>query len=140
VSRNFFSERDLIAFNQQIEALLEKQGITIRKTYYCPHLKEDGCLCHKPSPFFLYQAQKEFDIDLKRSFVIGDHPHDVEMAHHVGARSVYVLTGHGKKHRDELNELNAPPDFIASNLYEASLWIGEKFNVAGACSFEGGIG
>ena len=41
-------------------------------------------------------------IDLKRSFTVGDHPHDAEFARSVGATGVYVLTGHGVKHRSEL--------------------------------------
>ncbi len=123
VGRNFFSEQQLISFNQEVERLLLGHGVHIQKTYYCPHLKEDGCGCHKPSPFFLHRAAKDYDIDLSRSAVIGDHPHDIELAHNVGARSVYVLTGHGSKHRDELA---VEPDFIAGDLHEGALWIAGK--------------
>jgi len=41
-------------------------------------------------------------IDLERSFVIGDHPHDIELARNAGANAIYVLSGHGLKHREEL--------------------------------------
>jgi phosphoglycolate phosphatase-like HAD superfamily hydrolase len=54
---------------------------------------------------------------------LGDHPHDVEMAHKVEAHSVYLLTGHGKKHE---KELLSKPDFIANDIYEAAVWITEK--------------
>ena len=37
-----------------------------------------------------------------QSFVVGDHPADVEVAANLGARGIYVLSGHGRKHRDEL--------------------------------------
>lgn len=50
----------------------------------------------------------------------GDHSSDIEMAHKGGAGSVYLLTGHGKKHR---HELLAEPNFIANGIYEASMWI-----------------
>jgi len=59
-------------------------------------------------------------IDIQSSYVIGDHPHDVEMASRVGSHSVYLLTGHGKKH---LDELTLEPNFIADDIFEASLWI-----------------
>ena len=120
VARKIFSEADLVLFNKQVENLLDENGITIKKTYYCPHLSDDRCYCHKPSPYFLKQAAKEYNIDLKQSFVIGDHPHDIEMGINVGAKSVYVLTGHGEKHRSELKE---QPNYIAENIYAATQWI-----------------
>jgi histidinol phosphatase-like enzyme len=56
----------------------------------------------KPKPYFLKRAEIDHEIELRRSFVIGDHPPDIELAHAVGATGVYVLTGHGAKHRGEL--------------------------------------
>ncbi|MFH1580688.1 MAG: HAD family hydrolase [Pseudomonadota bacterium] len=120
VARKIFSEADLISFNGEIEKFLFEKGISIKKTYYCPHLPEDLCHCHKPSPYFLKETSKEYDIDLKQSFVIGDHPHDVEMAGAVGAKSAYVLTGHGEKHRDELK---IQPDYLAADIFQATNWI-----------------
>jgi histidinol-phosphate phosphatase family protein len=120
VARKIFSEEDLISFNKQVEQLLDENNIPIKKTYYCPHLFEADCRCHKPSPYFLKEAAKDYDVDLRRSFVIGDHPHDVEMGMRVGVRSIYVLTGHGVKHR---KEITAQPDYIADNLWEAAVWI-----------------
>jgi D-glycero-D-manno-heptose 1,7-bisphosphate phosphatase len=120
VARKIFSESDLISFNRQIEEFLFGKNISIKKTYYCPHLPKDLCHCHKPSPYFLKEAAKEYCIDLKQSFVIGDHPHDVEMAAAVGAKSVYVLTGHGEKHKSELKK---KPDCLAADIFQASCWI-----------------
>lgn len=70
------------------------------------------------------KTEKDYDIDLRNSFVIGDHPHDVEMAQAVGANAIYVLTGHGEKHK---KELLSKPDFICNNLPEATVWITEKY-------------
>jgi phosphoglycolate phosphatase-like HAD superfamily hydrolase len=66
------------------------------------------------------QAKKDYGIDLKDSFVIGDHPHDIEMAKRVGAGAIYVLTGHGIKHK---KDLSIEPNFICENLYEAAIRI-----------------
>ena len=60
--------------------------------------------CIKPESYFLKKEAKDRRIDLQRSFVIGDHPCDVQLAKNVGARGIYVLTGHGSKHVDELPE------------------------------------
>lgn len=123
IGNNVFSEEEFLQFNKYFDTLLKNQGITIKQIYYCPHTKEENCICRKPNSYFLKKAEKDYDIDLKNSFVIGDHPHDVEMAHKVEASSVYLLTGHGKKHRQELS---IKPDFIAPNLYEAANWITRK--------------
>ncbi|MBD3245821.1 MAG: HAD-IIIA family hydrolase [Candidatus Omnitrophica bacterium] len=120
VARKIFSEDELITFNRQVEDLLRACGIEITRTYYCPHLRQDRCQCCKPSPFFLREAAKQYDIDLRRSFMIGDHPHDIETAAAAGAGSVYLLTGHGPKHR---SQLRVPPDLVAANISEAAEWI-----------------
>ncbi len=57
----------------------------------------------KPKPFFLEQAVREHGVDLSRSFAVGDHPHDVHFARNAGATGIFVLTGHGALHRDELD-------------------------------------
>jgi D-glycero-D-manno-heptose 1,7-bisphosphate phosphatase len=123
IGKNIFSEDEYLKFNEHFIRLLNSRGVTIRQVYYCPHRKEENCICHKPNQYFIREAEKRYDIDVPNSYVIGDHPHDVEMAYSVGAGSVYLLTGHGKKH---LQELNIEPDFIAHDIFEASLWIMSK--------------
>jgi histidinol phosphatase-like enzyme len=91
---------DHLGFEKYIAA----EAAPIAATYVCPHQRSSGCKCIKPNAYFLEEAEREFGIDLRRSFVIGDHPHDVELATHVGATGIYVLSGHGMKHRDELPE------------------------------------
>lgn len=117
IGKNMFTEKEFLHFNNYFCSVLKEKGIIIRHIYYCPHTKEEGCICYKPKPYFLRQAAKDDDIDLENSYVLGDHPHDIEMAHNVGAGSVYLLTGHGAKHRQEL-ELCFKPDFIATDIYK----------------------
>ena len=66
------------------------------------------------------EAERDYNIDLEDSFVIGDHQSDIEMGRELGVSSVYVLTGHGK---EGVEELSVEPDFIARNIYEAAVWI-----------------
>jgi L-threonylcarbamoyladenylate synthase len=88
--------------NDHVARRLKEEGIPIREIYCCPHQRSDGCLCIKPNPYFPRKAEKDHGVDLGRSFVVGDHPSDVELAVNVGARGLYVLSGHGRKHRPEL--------------------------------------
>lgn len=90
------------AVNDYVVQCLAEAGTRIRAVYCCPHQRTDGCECMKPNPYFLRIAERDHEIDLTQSFVVGDHPSDVELAHGVGAKGIYVLTGHGVKHRAEL--------------------------------------
>ena len=103
-----------------VKACLKEAGVRILEVRHCPHAKKDRCICHKPSPYFIEKFCAKYEIDVRQSFCIGDHPHDIEMAKRCGARSVYLLTGHGAKHR---GELISKPDHIAADLYEAAVWI-----------------
>ena len=105
--------------NAHVVERLRSHGVQIRAVYCCPHQRMDNCVCIKPKPFFLEQAAREHNLDLGRSFVIGDHPHDVELARNVGATGIYVLTGHGLKHRAELRG----DAVVAVNIAAAAEWI-----------------
>jgi len=96
------SHEDVERINNHIVKTLAQEGVTISRVYYCPHNRGQGCECIKPNPYFVLEAAREFDLDLSRSFSIGDHPHDVELARNVGARGIYLLTGHGQQHLHEL--------------------------------------
>jgi histidinol-phosphate phosphatase family protein len=120
IGKNIFSEDEYLKFNEHFIRLLNNCGVTIKQAYCCPHRKEEDCICRKPNQYFIREAEKRYGIDVPSSYVIGDHPHDAEMAYRVRAGSVYLLTGHGRKH---LQELNFEPDFIADDIFEASLWI-----------------
>jgi len=117
IGRGLFTEGDFLRFNRVFLELLVHQGVFIKEVYYCPHTSQDGCQCHKPKPYFLLKAQTEFDINLSVSYVIGDHPSDIEMARNAGARGIYVLTGHGIKHRHDLSGSTVD---MAVDLFEAS--------------------
>ncbi len=98
---------------------LRQKGVHITALYCCPHRREDGCDCIKPKPFFLEEAARDFGLDLRRSFVVGDHPSDVELALGVRAGALYVLTGHGVKHRSE-----APAGgIVVPGIREAAEWV-----------------
>jgi D-glycero-D-manno-heptose 1,7-bisphosphate phosphatase len=101
--------------NNYIVRHLADAGISIQDVYVCPHRRDGGCLCIKPKPYFLHQAASKWDIDLRLSVVVGDHPTDMELARNVGGCGIYVLTGHGRKH---LNELQ-PDQLVVPQLKEA---------------------
>ncbi len=120
IGRGYFTKDDFDNFNNHLIKTLAEHNIKVEKTYVCPHTKEENCDCRKPNIKFIKQAAKEFDIDLQSSFMIGDHPYDMDLGKNAGIRTVFMLTGHGMKHREEMK---GKPDFTAKNLLEAARWI-----------------
>ena len=102
IAEGVISYNDVKCVNEYVIKTLDERGIRITDIYVCPHRRSDGCLCIKPKPYFLNIAASNYALDLRRSFIIGDHPHDIELARNVGAEGIYVLTGHGQKHLQEL--------------------------------------
>lgn len=110
VAKGTITLQNVDRVNTYVSSRLAQHGIPIVETYVCPHERVSGCRCIKPKPYFLKRAERDFRIDLSRSFVVGDHPHDVELARTVGATGIYVLTGHGLKHRGGI-----PADTLVAN-------------------------
>lgn len=108
--------------NSFVVEQLHEEGVHIQDIYCCPHRREELCGCIKPKTYFLERAAREYGLDLFRSFSVGDHPHDVFLAENAGGIGIYVLTGHGGKHRGEL-----PSDrIVLPGIREACDWILER--------------
>ena len=121
IGRGHYTEGDFHKFNNHLVGELGKKGIKIEETYFCPHHPDEKCDCRKPSTKFLEEAASKYDIDLSKSWVVGDHPHDIKMGVVAGCKTIYMLTGHGGKHRNELGDIK--PDFIAENFLESAEFI-----------------
>jgi imidazoleglycerol-phosphate dehydratase/histidinol-phosphatase len=68
--------------------LLEGEGIVFAEIFICPHHPNDTCGCRKPKIGLVEEYLKTNDIDLSRSFVIGDRETDVEFARNIGCKSI----------------------------------------------------
>ena len=73
-----------------MKAEVIEAGGHIEAIYYCPHDWEEGCECRKPKPGMLFQAQREFSLDLSRTLFIGDDERDAQAADAAGCPSVLV--------------------------------------------------
>ena len=118
IGRGYYKTEDFLKFNNHLLDELKKYNIKIEKTYYCPHKPEDNCECRKPKTKLLKDAEREFDIDLKKSFVIGDKKADIELGKNAGCKTILVLSGNGMKTKNKINA-----DFVAKNLIEAAEWV-----------------
>ena len=122
IAKGLTTEKEVSEVNKYILNTLKKQDIIIHDLFCCPHKNEDNCECKKPKTQFIEKAATKYDIDLTRSFIIGDHPSDVQCGINAGITPLYLLTGHGLKHRDELSK----ETIICTNLLEATNHIFDK--------------
>ena len=101
IARGYYTEEDYLKLQSFIEEDLFKKGIKIEKSYFCPHHPNVTgkygieCDCRKPNTGNFELAVKEFDIDVKNSFMIGDKITDLIPAEKLGITPVLVKTGYG---------------------------------------------
>jgi D-glycero-D-manno-heptose 1,7-bisphosphate phosphatase len=124
VGRGYFPESVVTAVHERMRAELLAEGARLDGVYYCPHVSGDGCECRKPKTGMLEQSARDLNLDLKKSFVVGDRYGDIEAANRAGARSVLVRTGYGEGELAwHAQKWPRQPDFVAKDLDEAAKWI-----------------
>ncbi|HMM80040.1 MAG TPA: HAD family hydrolase [Pyrinomonadaceae bacterium] len=114
IGRGHFTEDDMHNIH---EALRKAFGGLITGFYYCPHLPTAGCDCRKPNTELIERAASQHDIDLSRSWFIGDKDLDIQTGVNAGIRTCLVLTGYGMEHKQTLGTM---PTLIADNIGEAA--------------------
>ena len=119
VGRGFFSLDSVAEVHDKLVREVGRSNARFDAIYYCPHDPDAACECRKPSPGMLLKAQQQLDIDLSRSFVIGDRYLDIRMAHRVGARGVLVMTGDGPAELAQHKDDEEQPDSVCENLLTA---------------------
>jgi histidinol-phosphate phosphatase family protein len=130
VARGDLSLKQLDEIHAEIEQLIGVNGAYIDGIYYCPHHPEGGhvgeirelkykCDCRKPEVGLLKKASSDLDIDLCRSWMIGDSSCDISAGNNAGCAT--ILIEQGSKGLDK--PLIHFPDFAFANLEEASNFI-----------------
>jgi D-glycero-D-manno-heptose 1,7-bisphosphate phosphatase len=130
VARGYYGEDAVRALHAHMAAHLSGGEATVDAWLHCPHHPNADvpeyrveCDCRKPLPGMIRQACERFDIDLSRSFVVGDKLADLGSAAGAGARGVLVRTGYG----DEIARAHAGgvPDaaYVADDLMAAVSWV-----------------
>lgn len=119
VARGYYGESDVVALHRKVDEMLANEGAWIDGYYYCAHHKEYGeirdCLCRKPSPGMLFEAKRDFDIDLKKSYMIGDKAIDMQAALNAGVVPIMVMTGYGKvEHAQIRSQVQVERDLLSA--------------------------
>lgn len=117
IGRGYVSAREVDAVNAALRAHFASDGLMLSGIYYCPHTPDDGCACRKPQPGLLLQAAEQLQIDVSRSWMIGDILDDVEAGLRAGCRS--ILLNNGGETEWRAGELRTPHG-VAADLLEAA--------------------
>jgi D-glycero-D-manno-heptose 1,7-bisphosphate phosphatase len=113
VGRGLITAEEAAGVHRRFADLLAEQGVVVDAVYYCPHAPEEGCLCRKPSPTLLLRAAQELELDLPRSFMVGDKSSDVEAGRRAGCRTVLFSRG------THVADCDTGPDRVVSDWDEA---------------------
>lgn len=84
VARGVMTESDVVAIHDRMREEVRRSGGEIDAIYTCPHGWNDGCECRKPKPGMLFQAQREWHLDLSRTPFFGDDERDGQAAEAAG--------------------------------------------------------
>ena len=124
VARGLFTLKDLEAIHARLEGLLERDDAALDAIYFCPHHPDDRCRCRKPARGMVDRAVAELQVDLRRSYLVGDHAKDIQLAKSVGARAILLTNGivDGQA-LTILRAAEAMPDAFAQSMAEAADWI-----------------
>lgn len=90
IGLGYFGYRDFIDGNRKLLRLLGKEGIAIRKIYFCPHSLDEPCDCRKPAPGLILKALRDLNAAPESTFVIGDSAADMEASRAAGCSGLYV--------------------------------------------------
>ncbi len=127
-ARGYFSGELIDQVHHKLRLLLAAEGAFLDEIYTCAHAppvkgEGGGCGCRKPAIGLMLQAAQELQIDLERSYVVGDRLKDIAMAKNAGSKGILVLTGYGKGEEGFVVADTVQPDFIAPDLSGAVDWI-----------------
>lgn len=115
IGRGYFTEADYAAVHTRFLELLGTE--LFDATYFCPDHPDVASERRKPGPGMLLEAARDFDLDLARSWMVGDRESDLLAGRAAGTRSILVRTGIGA------DAPTAHADFVAKDLAEAAAFI-----------------
>jgi D-glycero-D-manno-heptose 1,7-bisphosphate phosphatase len=134
VARGYFSEDIIVQIHEQIQRDLESASTKLDAIYYCAHHPSVGeppyrldCDCRKPRPGLIQRAAADFEIDLERSWMVGDRYSDIELAQNARLHSAFVLSGYGRGEWEfQRAAWKFEPEVVADDLLEAVKTIIER--------------
>lgn len=109
IGRGYYTLDDFNLLTSWMKKEFEKSGINILQVELCPHAPDDGCNCRKPKIGMIENILKNYDIDLKKSWLIGDKSSDIKCAMNASiSNTIQVKSGHEFNKKDSLSDYVCP--------------------------------
>jgi D-glycero-D-manno-heptose 1,7-bisphosphate phosphatase len=123
-ARGYFPASLVDEIHAHLQQVLAAGGAHLDGIYACLHGPADDCACRKPQPTLMEQAARDLNLDLSRSYAVGDRYRDIETAANAGAKGILVLTGYGRGEYEYLRAAQkVQPVKVADDLLDAVEWI-----------------
>jgi UDP-N-acetylmuramoyl-tripeptide--D-alanyl-D-alanine ligase len=137
IARGYFTEADLTFLHDEFKRLLSHDGLELIDDIFFSPFHTEGkiqeytkeCDSRKPDTGMIDDAVKKYDIDLSKSYFIGDSLTDMQCAENAGLKKILVKSGYGLSTIKKCEENSIFIDFIAENISEASEYIISKEKV-----------
>ncbi len=118
VGRGYFTKEFVEKTHKVLNSMLDNM---IDAFYFCPHTPNDNCSCRKPKTGMIDEAIKHFNINKKRSYVVGDKESDIELGKNANITPLLVTSGYGS-----ITKQNTKAKKVFDNLYEVAKWICQR--------------
>ncbi len=136
-ARSYYAAQHVEDLHDRLAQLLEQEaGAHLDARYFCPHLSPPAggtnpdyaqwSTWRKPNTGMLVAAAWEYDLDIARSFMVGDKATDVDLAHNAGCLGILVQTGFGEQVLSGDYQHQTRPDYLATDLAAAVDWIAKQ--------------
>jgi D-glycero-D-manno-heptose 1,7-bisphosphate phosphatase len=123
-ARGYFPASLVDEIHVRLQEILAAGGAHLDGIYTCLHGPADGCACRKPRPTLMEQAARDLDLDLSRSYLVGDRYSDIQTAANAGAKGILVLTGYGRGEYEYVRPAQkVQPVHVVPDLEAAVKWI-----------------
>jgi len=131
IARGLISRENVEAVNNRINQLLQVNNTSVDAFYFCPFHPEFNSLkeseCRKPSPKMIFEAAKDYDLNLKRSYFAGDMDVDIECGINAGLKTILIKSTITEDKISCLHNQGKFPTFEAENFSEACNFIIQDF-------------
>ena len=120
VGKGVYSLDKLRRIDRHMIRHVEKAGGKIRKSFYCTHRSDAGCLCRKPGIGLLKKALKSLNKTIahaQKAYFVGDTEGDIKTGHNAGCKTIFALSG--REDRRYMRKWEVKPDHIVKNLNAA---------------------
>jgi D-glycero-D-manno-heptose 1,7-bisphosphate phosphatase len=114
ISRGYYTESDYQKLTQWMLEQFQYKNVNILDVFHCPHGPDSTCDCRKPKPGMLIEAKINHNIDMEKSWMIGDKERDIRAANDAGIiNTILVRSGH------KIDKYNSDAKFIIDSLQQS---------------------